>query len=198
MNKKQFLKELEESLQGLPKDDIEERLAFYSEMIDDRVEEGLSEEEAVNDIGGTDSALRQIVKETPMTTLVKERMRPKRRIRGFEILLLVLGFPLWFPFLIVGFVLFMVFVMLTWIMVIVTYSVEAVLASVALAGAARFLIELYHGNFHMGFLGIAVLGVGATFIFFAVCVFATKANAKLSYKIVSGIKRKLIGGKKNA
>lgn len=198
MNKKQFLKELEESLQGLPKDDIEERLAFYSEMIDDRVEEGLSEEEAVYDIGGTDKAVQQIVKETPMTTLVKERIRPKRKIRGFEILLLVLGFPLWFPLLMVGVILFMVFVMLTWIMVIVTYSVEVALCSVTIAGAARFLIELYHGNFHMGYLGISVLGAGAVLIFLAVCVLATKANAKLSYKIVSGIKRKLIGGKKNA
>jgi len=38
MDKKEFLSELEKRLQGLPKADIEERLEFYSESIDDRVE----------------------------------------------------------------------------------------------------------------------------------------------------------------
>lgn len=47
MNKQEFLVKLRKGLSGLPKEDIEERLTFYSEMIDDRMEEGLSEEEAV-------------------------------------------------------------------------------------------------------------------------------------------------------
>ena len=40
MNKTEFLNELEARLKGLPKEDVEERLEFYSEAIDDRVEEG--------------------------------------------------------------------------------------------------------------------------------------------------------------
>ncbi len=43
MNKQAFLTQLRKGLSGLPQEDIEERLAFYSEMIDDRIEEGLSE-----------------------------------------------------------------------------------------------------------------------------------------------------------
>ena len=42
MSKQAFLARLRKELSGLPKDDIEERLAFYEEMIDDRTEEGLS------------------------------------------------------------------------------------------------------------------------------------------------------------
>ena len=45
MNKQEFLAELRRGLSGLPRDDIEERLSFYGEMLDDRIEEGLSEEE---------------------------------------------------------------------------------------------------------------------------------------------------------
>ena len=48
MGKQEFLAQLRKGLQGLPQEDIEERLTFYSEMIDDRMEEGLSEEEAVS------------------------------------------------------------------------------------------------------------------------------------------------------
>ena len=44
MDKQAFLNRLREGLNGLPQDDIAERLNFYSEMIDDRVENGMSEE----------------------------------------------------------------------------------------------------------------------------------------------------------
>jgi uncharacterized membrane protein len=47
MGKQEFLTRLGKALSGLPREDIEERLNFYSEMIEDRMEEGLSEEEAV-------------------------------------------------------------------------------------------------------------------------------------------------------
>ena len=43
MNKQDFLAQLRKELSGWPKEDAEERLTFYSEMLDDRIEEGLSE-----------------------------------------------------------------------------------------------------------------------------------------------------------
>ncbi len=51
MNKREFLQKLENGLSGLPREDIEQRLSFYAEMIDDRIEDGFSEEEAVAGIG---------------------------------------------------------------------------------------------------------------------------------------------------
>ena len=51
MTKREFLAQLRKGLSGLPQDDIEERLTFYGEMIEDRKEEGLSEEEAVSAVG---------------------------------------------------------------------------------------------------------------------------------------------------
>ena len=48
MGKDAFLAQLRKGLAGLPQKDIEERLTFYSEMIDDRMEEGLSEEEVIS------------------------------------------------------------------------------------------------------------------------------------------------------
>ena len=54
MLKQEFLAQLRDALCGLPQRDIDERLTFYSEMIDDRMEEGLSEEEAVAAVGSVD------------------------------------------------------------------------------------------------------------------------------------------------
>ena len=49
--KNEFLEKLRNALFGLPNDDIEERIAFYNEMIDDKIEEGLSESQAVSEMG---------------------------------------------------------------------------------------------------------------------------------------------------
>ena len=54
MNKQQFLDELRKRLCGLSQDDIEEKLLFFEEMIDDRMEEGESEVEAVSAVGELD------------------------------------------------------------------------------------------------------------------------------------------------
>ena len=51
MLKQEFLAQLRDALCGLPQCDIDERLTFYSEIIDDRMEEGLLEEEAVAAVG---------------------------------------------------------------------------------------------------------------------------------------------------
>ena len=70
MNKDQFLEELRKKLSGLPQEDIDERVAFYSEMIDDRMEEDITEEEAVASLGTVDSVVEQIMSEIPLTKLV--------------------------------------------------------------------------------------------------------------------------------
>ena len=67
MNKNEFLLKLKKGLRGLPQADIDERLTFYSEMIDDRMEEGLTETEAVEAIGSVNDVTAQILAETPLT-----------------------------------------------------------------------------------------------------------------------------------
>ena len=103
MRKQEFLSQLQKGLIGLPQEDIEEQLVFYSEMIEDRIEEGLPEEEAVAAIGPVEEVVSQIVAETPFSKLVKERIKPKRALRAWEIVLLVLGSPLWLSLLIGAF-----------------------------------------------------------------------------------------------
>ena len=51
MNKQEFIVALCDRLVGLPEQEVEDRIGFYCEMIDDRIEDGLSEEDAVAAIG---------------------------------------------------------------------------------------------------------------------------------------------------
>ncbi len=95
MTKMQFMAELAARLSRLPREDVERSMEYYGEMIDDRMEEGLSEAEAVVAMGDMDEIVKNVIGETPLVRLVVEKIKPKRALRAFEIVLLVLGSPIW-------------------------------------------------------------------------------------------------------
>ena len=72
MNKRQFLAALQEQLNGLPQGDIEKSLDYYKEMLEDRIEEGMAEEDAVNAMGPLEEIVSQILMETSLPKLVKD------------------------------------------------------------------------------------------------------------------------------
>ena len=78
MSKTDFLIKLREMLSGLPQDEIADRLMFYGEMIDDRIEEGLAEEQAVAEVGSVDEIAVQIMEEIPVSKTVIADKKEKR------------------------------------------------------------------------------------------------------------------------
>lgn len=195
MTKNEFLTELRNNLKGLPSDEIEDRINFYEEMINDRMDEGKSEEEAVADIGTTDEAVRTIASQTKMSTLVKEKMKTKRSISGGVLLLLALGFPLWFPLFLTLTILALVGYFLTWILVIVTYSTEAGLLAGIGAGTVGVIASIIDGNFSLILAGETLLCIGGACLFVLLCILATRVTLKLSRRIFTGIKSKIIKGR---
>ena len=198
MLKTEFLTELQSGLSGLPQADIDERLSFYSEMIDDRIEEGLSKEEAVAAIGTVDSVVNEILAETPLSKIVKEKIKPKRRMKAWEIVLLVLGFPLWFPLSIVALVLIFVFYIVLWVLVICLWAIEIAIWACALCSVVVGVVYMARG---FAGTGIMLFGAGlflaglSIFLFFG-CKAATVGTAKLAKKIVHGMKRLFVGKEK--
>ena len=61
MNKEEYLGAIRGRISAMPADDINRFMDYYSEMIDDRMEDGLSEDEAVADMGSPDAAVEQIL-----------------------------------------------------------------------------------------------------------------------------------------
>lgn len=192
MTKKEFIHELRNRLKGLPNNDIEDCISFYSEMIDDRIADGENEEQAVAAID-IDDAVKEAAAKTPLLSLVKHNVKPKRSLRAWEIILLILGFPLWFPLALVFLVLVFVLVLLIWILVIVTYSVEVALLGGAVVSFASFIGYFGAGQFNLMPLGASIMAAGLALLFLILCVLATKLTAKLSKKIVVGIKMIFIG-----
>ena len=195
MNKQQFLSELEKKLQGLPQDDIIERLNFYDEIISDRMEEGLTEEEAVAAIGNADAIAAQIIAETPFARIAKVRMKNKRPLSAGVIVLLVLGSPVWLPILIAMLaVLFAVYVCL-WAGVAALWSGFAAIVGCALGCLLGGGMMAFTGHGTIGALAMAagMVCAGLSIPAFLGCKSITKGMAYLTKKTGAIIKRCLMG-----
>ena len=203
MNKSEFLAELRSRLVGLPQNEIEERISFYSEMIDDRVEEGATEEDAVAGIGSIDEIVAQILEDVPLWSIVKEKVKKKREktekkrrsLKAWEIVLIVLGFPVWLPLLIAAFAVILSLYVVLWSVII---SLWAVFVSLAACGLAGIVAGVGYAILVKPIDGILLVAAGlvcsglAIFAFIG-CKAATKGTARLTKKIIFGIKHLFVG-----
>lgn len=128
MSKQEFLGALYNGLSGLPKEDIENSVQFYSEMIDDRMDEGMTENEAVEDIGSVNEIIQQILSESSLPKLVKRTVSKKHDWKVWEIVLLAVGSPVWFPLLLTAVVIVLTVYIVIWSVVLSFYAADFSLA----------------------------------------------------------------------
>lgn len=194
MNKEEFLTELKNVLSGLPQDDARERLAFYDEMIDDRIEEGASEQDAVASVGSVEKIVKDIVSDIPLTKLVKVKIKPKRTLNAWEIVLIVLGFPLWFPLLVAaGAVIFSLYVVAL-SLIISLWAVEISLLAGAIGGVAAAAVYIIQGSIipFLAILGAGIFCAGISVFAFYACVLASKGIFGLTKNALLGFKTRLV------
>ena len=190
MTKQEFIVKLTLALHGLPKADIEERVGFYGEMIDDRIEAGLTEEEAVADIGSVEDVVAQILSEIPLGKLVKEKIKPKRRFTWWEITLIAVGSPIWLALLISAFAIVISLYATLWALVASLWAVGASLAGGALGGITLAVLMFTQSRVVSGIaiLGAAFVCAGLSILLFFACRSATVSAAKLAKTIVLATK----------
>lgn len=196
MTKQEFLFALRQSLGGLAEEDLNRSLEFYAEMIDDRMEDGLSEERAVAEIGSVEEISKQILSEIPMAKLVKGRVKGKGGIGSLGIILIILGSPIWASLLIAfAAILFSVYVVI-WSLVIVVWAVDLVMAACGVAGIGYAGISLAIGQP----LAMALLCVGAGLVCAGLAIYlifagkaATRGMISLSRLMWIGTKRMVVG-----
>lgn len=113
MTKKEFLSNLRRRISKLPHTEVKERLGFYSEIIDDKMEEGLSEDAAVAEIGSVVKIASQILADANIVDTAKN----KKPISAWQIVLLIVGSPIWLPILLAAFI-------VIWAVIISIWAVE--------------------------------------------------------------------------
>lgn len=195
MSKQEFLDQLRKGLSGLPQEDIEEHLTFYSEMIDDQMEEGITEEDAVSRIGSVDTIISQIKADIPLAKLVREKITPKKHLKAWEIVLLVLGSPIWLSLLIAAFAIILAAYIVVWSVVITLWSIEASFVACSLGGIISAVIFAFQGNELTGLamLGAGIICAGLSIFMFYGCKAATKGILLLTKKMALGIKSLFVG-----
>lgn len=189
MTKQEFLKQLEKALGALPKNEIDKSLLYYSEIIDDSIEEGLTEAQAVNRLESVDVISQRILYETPLPVLISSRMKNKNN--WTNALLIVLGFPLWFPLLVSAAAVLLSLYVSVWSVFI---SFFAVIVAFGASGIVTLIyapiaILVYHNMLNgFGCLGVSLILISLSILLMKLSVPATKAFIAVSKKLTRKIK----------
>lgn len=201
MTKDEFLGLLRKELSGLPEADVQKSLDYYSEMISDRMEDGIDEEAAVEAIGKPSEAAKSILSEISLPKLIKKKITPKRSLRVWEIVFLIIGSPLWLSILIVAAVIVLSVYIVMWSVVLVMYALTLSLATILLAGLVSIVFSFLgsFGSFgsviisDIAQLGIGLFCGGLSILMFFASNYLARIVVVLGKKILLGIKRCFIG-----
>lgn len=126
MNKTEFLDALRHALGKLPSYEVEQSIAFYAEMIDDRIEDGMSEQEAVAALGSVHAIAAQIVAETPPIPKGHREGRTPGS-RTLNIVLLAILSPIWVTLALAFACMVLAIYLAIWSVVVALWAVVAML-----------------------------------------------------------------------
>ncbi len=177
MTKKEFVRALYANLSNVPDKELEERVMFYSEMIDDLIEEGYSEEQAVKKIGSVEDISAAIAKEFPLTS-GKEAKNKNSKISSGQVLMITLGSPLWISLLVAAFAVVISLYAVIWSVVVGFWAIEVSLWAGALYGIIGAVVLPF---FNSGFTAILLLSCAAVCAGLAIfSLYGCKATTRLA------------------
>lgn len=206
MDRTQFLASISEQLAGLPQEDIQKSLDYYDEMLCDRIEDGMSEEDAVAELGAPEEIAEQILLDTPLPKLIKARTKTMKKpsstaMHAWEIVLIVLGSPIWLALIIAAAA---VVIALASTVLAIYISLWAVLFSIfvsALALAISFIAGITLGIIFLCtgkapsavlLLGGALICGGLAILFYLLSKLLAVGFAKGTKAIFAAIKKAMI------
>lgn len=194
MNKKEFLAALRAGLAGLPEADIQRWLDFYCELIEDRMEEGMTELEAVADVGSVQDLVAQILSETPLPKLVHAKVKPKRPLKAWEIVLLVLGSPVWVPLLFAGVLVILSCYVALWAVIVSLYAIDLSLALCAVASIFSSFLYLPSGDVlpRIFLIGVGLMSAGLSVLLFFAFTKVAAWILRLSKQAVLAVKFRFV------
>ncbi len=93
MTKVDFLEKLEQKLQGMPEEEIMKTIDYYSEMIEDAIENGENESDFIGKLGNLDDIAKKAIKSVPITKVIRSNIKNKK-ISGGSLAILIAVSPL--------------------------------------------------------------------------------------------------------
>jgi len=161
LSKEEFVSELDKYLKKLNSFERKKFISYYEEMIEDYKENGFSEEDAVSKVGNPELIAHEIIGEQE-SVIIKI---PSTRSTGLNIVLIVLGFPLWGSILLSGIMLILCIYIIIWCIPVMTGALAVGSFVVALISIfASFFVMV--DKFAIGLiqLGLGIVSIGAMII----------------------------------
>ena len=174
MTKNEFLSTLERQLASLPESDRKRSILYFDEIIADRMEEGLSEEEVLAEMESVEEIAKGILSDA-----AEEPAEPEKTVHKvggcplwLAILLAVLAAPIWLPVAFSVAVTLVTIYMVPWILILTLFCVAIAFILGGLAGIVLALICW------------PVNGVYITMLAVGICIFLTGFGILLMFPSV--------------
>ncbi|MCM3755871.1 DUF1700 domain-containing protein [Sporosarcina aquimarina] len=186
MNKSKFMSELSIRLNTLPQHEINKSLAYYSEIIADRMEDGMCEEVAVSGLGDIDEIAQEIVLDA---TPISKFILPNRPLSSSDIFLLVLCSPL--IILLIGIVILIY--LSVWLVISALYLINISFVLVGLAGIVASIVD-FRNNIPINILIfiVSLFSIGIGIVLYAPIKKGSKKLWGLTTLVIRYIKIKFI------
>lgn len=169
MTRDEFLGRLGELLACLPAEQVEETKAFYAEAIADRIEDGMSEEEAVAAMDAPGEVAEATLDDLP--AVPRAIARTRRRSTALLWVLTIVGSPVWVPLLAAFAAVAVTVYICIWVLALCVWIVAAALGGAGVVGLlfavsgvtiGHFPYALASAGVGLGLAGVALfVGAGA-------------------------------------
>lgn len=180
MTKDEFLSRLSDLLACLPTDQIEETKQFYAEAIADRMEDGMSEQQAVAAMGSPGEVAEAILDDLP--AVPRAIAKTRRRSTVLLWVLVILGSPVWLALLIAFAAVALSVYICIWALALCVWVVAAALGAVGLSALALTTAGAAIGNvpYVLAMLGCGLALIGAALLTGAAAWAISKQIARIS------------------
>ena len=189
MTKREFLSNLQSSISNLPKEDVIKYVDYYSEMIDDRIEDGESEEDAVNAIGNYKIIAEQILKDNGIVSPVKEN---NKNGDALKTTLIAVGSPLWIALMVVGLSVAISLIVSVYAVLISLWACVLAFIVGGVGGVIFGILTIFIYDLGLGILiiGAGIILIGLAILFFIMSKYLTKYVIRLTKKFAKFAKTK--------
>lgn len=193
MNRVELLEKMTHQLRRFSEEEVKRLVTFYDEMVQDRMEDGMTEEEAVASIGKIEDAVEAAMYDVSLPTLMKTRVRESREMAPNRVLwmvLVILGFPIWFPLIMAFAVVILTIYLSIWITIASLFLVEISLAAAGTLGLFAGFMNIFVVSVPSGLFltGMSLVCCALALLFFKPLLFLTRQLASATVSIARKVK----------
>ncbi|MEA4833466.1 MAG: DUF1700 domain-containing protein [Oscillospiraceae bacterium] len=186
MRKDEFIKALKRALFRLKKTERDRYLAYYSELIDDKIESGMNEAEAIGEFASISNIKESIMSDALERGMIKPKHNP------LTIILLILGSPLWLAFVLALFSLIIALYVVVWAVIISICAIELSFIAVCIGSVVFFIVNMASNSaFALLILGSGLICAAISVLIFVPIIKLIKHMVIYSFELCKSIWQKI-------